>query len=195
MSPSQVRLADSIWLQIFGFLNDSRTLLNLELHVGGQLGRVASDFSLWRHVNVVDVRSKEDFRRFVHKLNAKTLSIRLKAAKKRKKADVKLSSAFLRSVKLRCPNLRSLTLRDFAVCCLEWPFIDLPAQSLETLSLRGSHLNDLPRIRSLTTSPHFPLKRRLFKLRTLDLRDCGSWLKECDIRAAKLLPALETLLH
>ena len=70
--PDCPQLPDLIWLRILSFIDDSRTLWVLKSSGENQLSRVAEDWSLWKKVNVPEVKSKQELRQIVSFLGKHT---------------------------------------------------------------------------------------------------------------------------
>ena len=189
------RLPDTVLLHIFGYLDDSKTLLDLDKSgdYSDQLSRVAADKTLWRKIRIKHIKSKQDLKRFTSKLSKNTKSISIEAFKyKSHNKKVELSYSFLSSIKLHCTHLTSLTLKHFQLSWLQWHLFNLPS-TLTHLSLHGCDLTDLPSIRGKINSPIYSLRKRMINVTLLDLCEC-KWVKPCHLLAASHWKSLKKII-
>ena len=168
------RISDELWLEISGYVLNFPDLLNLRKAQIPGWSRVILDRSLYRVIRIDEAEvkgqkvTKADLRAAIPYFSRETEKICVKRktpgakykngrgrilAAIRKRQESVITPAWLYSVKLNCPNLRSFELINCALD-LQQSGLNLAAlpKSLTHLELRNVVLVNLPSVRTVVNS-------------------------------------------
>lgn len=179
-----LHLSDEVWLHIGSYLDALSLIACSQSQIPG-LSRIALDQNLWTHVLILPKNprrdlSKANLRQVVSHLGSHTRSLIVRGTnshfgKRRPKgAKEVVSSPFMYSVKLHCVNLRRLGL-EYLTVDIHSGFMKLIPKSVRYFSLEGTHITNLPVIRTTVISPLFKIHQNLPALQELNLVKTDSW--------------------
>lgn len=186
-------IPDPVWIQILGYLTADNLLQFASLSeqeriqnpLFNRLFHLCGDKDLWRKIKWQGGNVKPIvLRKLIKFLGPHTESICLEGKSSGgKKSRLSIPESFLHSVQSRCKNLKNI---QFIHCILDFhqsPLKKLPP-NVETISLENCQWTNLPNlaVRSLQSSPFFKLKKRLTKLRTVQIGPDQKWLGRLDKR-------------
>ncbi|TRY62526.1 hypothetical protein TCAL_16617 [Tigriopus californicus] len=181
-SGSDLHLSDEVWLLVCTYLDALSLIASSQSGIPG-LARSALDKSRWTHVVVQpQTQSKSAIRPVVAHLGPHTQSLIVRGnnkhfGKKRPKGAREIvSTAFMQGVKLHCVNLRHLSL-EYQTIDIHTGFLKLIPKSVTHFSLEGTHLTNLPMVRTTVISPLFKIYKFVPALeeRTLNRAPEGHW--------------------